>query len=110
LLSDEERQQVEVLAVSVDPRDKLQAMLERMDKKYSGPANLTLLSDLDHAVINRYGLLNEAAVKNNRFVPHPTTYVIDKTGKVTWKFTEVDYKVRPSNETIVAELRKLAAN
>ena len=42
-----------------------------------------------------------------RFLPHPTTYVIDKNGVVRWKFTEKDYKVRPTNEMILRELEKL---
>ena len=37
-------------------------------------------------------------------MPHPTTYVIDKTQKVRWKFTEVDYKIRPTNAMILTEL------
>ena len=34
-------------------------------------------------------------------------YVIDKSGMVRWKFTEVDYKIRPTNEMVLAELEKL---
>ncbi len=92
--------------MSVDPADKLRTALEKMNQKVPGPANLALLSDLDHAVIGRYGLLNEQAVANNRFMPHPTTYVIGKDGKITWKFTEVDYKIRPTNDAILEALRK----
>ena len=97
---------MEVLGVSVDPSEKIRAALEKMEMKMPGPANLTLLSDPDHAVITRYGLLNEQAVANKRYMPHPTTYVIDKGGKVTWKFTEVDYKIRPANEAILEAVRK----
>ena len=97
---------MEVLGVSVDPSERIRAALEKMEMKAPGPANLTLLSDLDHAVIARYGLLNEQATANRRYIPHPTTYVIDKDGKVTWKFTEVDYKIRPTNEAILEALRK----
>ncbi len=53
-----------------------------------------------------YGLRNEAAAANGRFIPHPTTYVIDRSGRVTWKFTEKDYRVRPTNEQIRNALRK----
>jgi peroxiredoxin len=98
---------VEVLGVAPDPADKLRVMLEKMEAKAPGPANLALLSDPDHAVIGRYGLLNEQAVAaNKRYIPHPTTYVINKDGKVVWKFTEVNYKVRPTNEMILEALRK----
>jgi hypothetical protein len=33
--------------------------------------------------------------------------VIDRTGRVRWKFTEKNYAVRPTNEMILAELKKL---
>jgi hypothetical protein len=33
--------------------------------------------------------------------------VIDKEGIVRWKFIEVDYTKRPSNEQIVEALRKI---
>lgn len=97
---------MEVVGVSVDPAEKIRTALEKTETKVPGPANLTLLSDLDHAVIGRYGLLNEQAAANKRYIPHPTTYVIGKDGRVTWKFTEVDYKVRPTNETILEAVRK----
>jgi len=32
--------------------------------------------------------------------------VIDGKGKVTWRFTEVNYKVRPTNEMVLEALRK----
>lgn len=68
---------------------------------------IKLLADTDHKVIDRYGLLNEEAAKANRFLPHPTTYVLDKAGVVRWKFTEVNYKIRPTNEAVLREVRKL---
>jgi peroxiredoxin len=46
-------------------------------------------------------LLNE---KSKRAVPHPATYVIDRNGKVRWKFIEVDYTKRPSNEDVLKEV------
>ena len=39
--------------------------------------------------------------------PHPTTYVIDGTGAVRWKFTEVNYKIRPTNQMVLDALAKL---
>lgn len=63
-----------------------------------------LLSDADHRVMDRYGLLNE---KSKRAIPHPATYVIDRQGKVRWKFIEVDYTKRPSNEEVLKEVLKV---
>lgn len=97
---------MEVLGVSVDPAERIRTALEKMEKKAPGPASVLLLSDPDHSVIGRYGLLNEQSAANKRFMPHPTTYVIGKDGRVAWKFTEVDYRIRPSNEMILEALRK----
>lgn len=64
------------------------------------PANFTFLADPGHKVIDRYGLLNPAG----QGWPHPTVYVIDRTGVVRWKFTEVNYRIRPTNAMILAAL------
>lgn len=65
-----------------------------------------LLSDPDHRVIDRYGLFNPSESKR-RPVPHPTTIVIDMEGVVRWKFVEVNYKIRPELEDILAALEDL---
>ncbi len=63
-----------------------------------------LLADPDNAVIDRYGILNP---DGGRPVPHPTTLVIDEEGVVRWKFIEVDYRIRPTNEDILAAVTEL---
>jgi peroxiredoxin len=67
------------------------------------PATFTFLSDPEHRVIDRYGLLNPTG----KGWPHPTVYVIDKKGTVRWKFTEVNYRVRPTNAMILEALDKV---
>ena len=62
--------------------------------------DFTFASDSGHRVIDRYGLLNP----NSPGWPHPTTYVIDRKGVVRWKFTEVNYKIRPTNQMILDAL------
>ncbi len=66
----------------------------------------TFLSDPAHRVIDRYGLLNP---NDARGLPHPTTYVIDKRGVVRWKFTEINYKIRPTNQMILDALAALGS-
>jgi peroxiredoxin len=101
LLSPEQRARTELIAVSVDDREKIQLMLDRVAREYGPPRpDFTILSDPGHRVIDRYGLLNE---KDPR-IPHPTVYVIDRSGTVRWKFTEVNYKIRPTNEMILEAL------
>jgi peroxiredoxin len=95
---------VQVVAVSIDDREHLLAMADRVERETGKRPDFILLSDPGHRVINRYGLLNE---KDPRGIPHPTTYVIDQRGVVRWKFTEVNYRVRPTNEMILTALRQL---
>ncbi len=95
------------MAIAPDAMEKLGEIIPKVKSKSDGKFAVTLLSDADHAVIDRYGLLNEQAASRGRYLPHPTTYVLDKQGVVRWKFTEVDYKIRPTNEQILGELKKL---
>ena len=39
--------------------------------------------------------------------PYPSTFVIDPQGVVRWRFVEKSQDKRPSNQQIVAELRKI---
>ncbi len=106
LLSGPDKATAEIVGVAPEGRAELQKMADKVLDKAPGQLQITLLSDPDHAVINRYGLLNEPAAQKGRFLPHPTTYVIDRGGVVRWKFTEVDYKIRPTNEMVLEALRK----
>jgi peroxiredoxin len=78
-------------------------MVDRVAEEYSRELDLTLLSDPDASVIDRYGLYNQDDPRG-RAIPHPTTYVIDKAGVVRWKMTEVNYRIRPENAAILAAL------
>jgi peroxiredoxin len=40
-------------------------------------------------------------------LPLAVTYVIDKTGKITYAFIESDYKKRADPEVIIDELKKI---
>jgi peroxiredoxin len=102
LLDEQFRDRVEILAISVDPPDKAQLLRDKL--KDQPGFNFPLLSDVDHRVIDRYGLLNEQA---RRPVPHPATYVLDHQGIVRWKFIEVDYKLRPSNDDVLTQVKKI---
>ena len=93
---------MELLALSIDPRDLLQKMADKIAADGVRP-DFTFLSDPGHRVIDRYGLLNP----NGQGWPHPTTYVIDRKGVVRWKDMEVNYKIRPTNQMILAALAKL---
>ncbi len=104
-MTPEQRASTEIIALSIDDRDQIQLMLDRVVKEYGGAApDFNFLSDPGHRVIDRYGLRNEG---NPNGIPHPTVYVIDRRGTVRWKFTEVNYKIRPTNEMILEALGKV---
>ena len=81
-------------------------MKDRVMEESQVTLNFTILTDENHLVIDRYGLFNPNESKW-RPVPHPTAMVIDQDGVVRWKFTEVNYKIRPENEDILAALAEV---
>ena len=89
--------------VSIDDHDTTKKFIHKLQEKYSGDYDFPFLEDRNHRVIGRYGILNP----EGKGWPHPATYVIDKQGVVRWKFVEVNYRKRPSNEQILEQLRKL---
>ena len=96
----------QILAVSVDGPELLQQMVDRVLSEDSVMIDFPLLSDPDHRVIDRYGIFNIDDPRG-REITHPATYVIDRDGVVRWKFVEVNYRVRPSNEDILEALAAL---
>jgi peroxiredoxin len=93
----------EVLAVAVDSKPDLAKMSGAVSRADGTLPGFLFLSDAGHRVINRYGILNQ----RSEGLPHPATYVIDKKGIVRWKFVEVDYRVRPTNQQILGALEAL---
>ena len=92
--------------MSVDEREQQQMMIDRVWDEYEARVEFMLLADPDHAVIDRYGVFNPEAAPN-RPIPHPTTLVIDKDGVVRWKFIEINFRIRPTNEAILAAVAEL---
>ena len=103
MLTRDQRRTTTILALSVDSRPDLQKMVDRITQTDGRRPDYTFLSDPGHRVINRYGLWNPAG----KGWPHPTTYVIDRQGRVSWKLTEVNYKIRPTNDMILRALAKV---
>jgi peroxiredoxin len=101
LLDDDLRKDTELLVVAIDGENETRQTVGRIARDGVEP-DFTFLSDPDHRVIDRYGILNPEG--SRRGIPHPATYVIDRDGIVRWRFVEVDYKVRPSNAAILEAL------
>lgn len=105
LLDPELRTDAELLVVSIDGDAETRMAVARIANDGVQP-DFTFLSDPDHAVIDRYGVLNPSG--SRRGIPHPAAYVIDKQGIVRWRDVQTDYKVRPTNSAIVAALRQVS--
>ena len=61
-----------------------------------GPIPYPLLSDSDHRVIDAYGLQDPRYLKQRREgIPYPTTYVIDRSGRIAWMRMDQEFRERP---------------
>lgn len=105
-MTPEQQEGTEVLAVSIDGPEQQQMMIDRVAEEFGVTVDYQLLTDLDHRVIDRYGLFNPDEPRH-RPVPHPATYVIDREGVVRFAFVEVNYRVRAENEDILEVLTGL---
>ena len=84
----------QIIAIAIDSKPDLEKMYDTVSKKSGVPPKIIFLSDAEHRVINRYGILNE----RSQGLPHPATYVVDKNGIVRWKSVHVDYRQRPTGK------------
>jgi len=71
-----------------------------------------LLFSLDDGTITKYkgyGIdLAERNVDGEWNLPHPGTFIIDTQGVIRFASVNPDYRVRPSPDEIIPELRKIA--
>ena len=99
---------VKLYAISVDPPDVSKTFAEKLGSDNKGAITFPILSDLDHKIIDAYGLRDPAYEGQKVYgIPHPAVYVIDKSGKVAWAKIESNYRERPKNEEIRAALDAL---
>jgi alkyl hydroperoxide reductase subunit AhpC len=102
-LTKQQKEKTQILAVSVDSHEESKKFGDMLRKRFDGDFDFPLLEDNEHKVIDRYGIFNP----DGKGWPHAATFLIDRKGVVRWKFIEVDYKKRASNEQIRRELAKI---
>ena len=101
-------EKVAIYAISIDDAEKSKGLLTKIAKDGKGEVMFPILSDAGHKTIDAYGLFDPAYVgKGIEGIPHPAVYILDKDRKIVWAKIESDYKVRPANADIRAELDKL---
>ncbi len=101
-------EKAQIFAVSIDKADKSAELIKKIEADGKGKIAYKLLSDADAKTIDAYGLRDERCADKSVFgIPRPAIFVIDKKRKIVWAKIEDDYKKRPTNEEIRAELDKL---
>ena len=98
------KENTELLVVSIDGDKETKMAITRIAADGTQP-DFTFLSDPEHEVIARYGVLNPSG--SRRGIPHPATFVIDQKGIVRWRDVQTDYKIRPTNADILTAVKAL---
>ncbi len=98
-----------LLAISVDTPTQSREFAAKIAADGRGKIDYQILSDPGHRVIDAFGI-RDPDYNGQKFegIPHPTVFVIDKTGRITWMKVELNYQERPTNEDIRAALNALA--
>ena len=85
---------IAVLAVSPDTREETMGLLERLKSSTGISLTHRFLSDRDLKCIDAYGIRNREATKP---MPHPTSILIDREGREVWRFSDKNFKMRPTD-------------
>lgn len=97
---------MEIAVITYDSSEIQRAYAEQQGLEFP------LLSDVESAVIKRYGLLNESVDPSRRSygIPHPGTFILDTTGRVVQRFFEQSYQPRNTVASIAVKLGSLIGN
>jgi DsbC/DsbD-like thiol-disulfide interchange protein len=87
-----------VAAVSYDSVETLRAFAEKHGITFP------LLSDAGSKTISAWGILNKEATGRTAGIPHPGTFVIDRTGRILSRSFEQPYQERRSATSLLAQL------
>ncbi len=87
----------EILAISVEDSPVGQHVSDLLDLQYP------VLSDADHRVTDQYGVYNLLGDS----LAAPSVFIIDLEGIIRWEYVGQSTSDRPSNQTILEQLRSL---
>jgi peroxiredoxin len=77
----------------VDDREKSTELAQKLKLPFS------LLSDREHKVIDSYEVLDPGGK-----ISRAAVFILDQNAIVRWSYIADDYKIRPPNEQLLAEL------
>ena len=90
----------DLIAISSDTQDYAWSMTQTSGAKFQ------ILSDSDRKVIQSYGILNP---REHDGIAHPSIFIVDKAGVIRYLYVGKDPQDRPPDETIIEEIKKIAA-
>ncbi len=88
----------ELLVISVEPQEQSRAGKEELGLTFP------ILADEAHAVSESYKVYN--LLGDN--LAAPAVFVIDREGRISWRYVGRDVADRPAARTVVSQLRKAA--
>lgn len=89
-----------VASITYDPAPLIKKFAD--ERKIEFP----LLSDADHAIVERYGILNRQFKpgERNYGIPHPGTYILDRNGRVLARYFEEEFQYRNTAASIALKI------
>lgn len=97
-IEDFRAQDAEIIAVSVDPTDKLLEISDAYDLEYR------LLSDPDLALIEAFGVRDATGGITGDAIARPATFVLDREGTIVWRDLTENWRVRVRPDRILEQL------
>jgi peroxiredoxin len=88
----------ELIAISVDEQSYAWSMGQTTGAKFD------ILSDSEKKTIISYGILNAT---EHGGIAHPSVFIVDKEGRIRFLHVGKDPTDRPSDETILEEIKKV---
>ena len=96
-----------LLAISPDPINRLKETKAKVAKDGKGDIPFALLSDPGSKTVNAFGVYDPTYTGQEvDGIPRASIFILDKNRKVLWANVSTDYKKRPTNADIRAELAK----
>jgi peroxiredoxin len=88
----------ELIAISADEPPFAWSMAQTTGAKYQ------ILSDSERKVIKAYGVFNP---EEHGGIAKPSTFILDKEGRIRFLYVGKDPADRPPDETILEEIKKI---
>jgi len=83
------------MAVSVDPPEQAKQLVRKLDLKFP------ILCDTKRELIRTLGLAHEGGCPDELDVPVPAHFLLDRSGKVLWRYRSKMVQDRPDPRDIV---------